>query len=74
MKKYRIYKKYENSSNIILDEIEAENFEEAKKKCQEILKENLKRQLLLEQRNVYISKLIECEILRFKGFFNTNKK
>lgn len=75
MKKYRIYRKYENSSNIIFDEIEAENFEEAKIKCKEILIENLKNQLILEKRNIYTSKLIECELLKFKGFFlNTHKE
>lgn len=74
MNRYKIYKKYENSSNLIFDEIESSTLEEAQKRCEEILKESIKKYQVLQERNVYTSKLIECKLLRFKGFFNINKK
>lgn len=66
--KYQIFKKYENSS-IILDELEAKNFDEAEIECNRILKENQERYKVLETKNIYFTKLIECKVLRFKGFF-----
>jgi hypothetical protein len=72
MNKYKIYKKYENSSVLTFDEIEAETLGKAEKRCNEILKENIKKHSDLQEKNIYTSKLIECKLLRFKGFFNIN--
>lgn len=66
--KYKIFKKYENSS-LRIEEIEASGLHEAEKECDRILQENQKQYELLEKRNVYFTKLIECKVLRFKGFF-----
>jgi hypothetical protein len=66
--KYQIYKKYRNS-NLIFDEIEADSLQEANKKCEKILEDTLKRYKIWETRNIYFEKIIECKILRFKGFF-----
>lgn len=74
MNKYKIYKKYENSSNLVFDEIESNTLEEAQKRCEEILKESIKKYQGLLEKNVYTSKITECKLLRFKGFFNINKK
>lgn len=71
--KYNIFKKYENAS-LIFDEIEAKNINEAESECDRILKENYNLYERLEKRNIYFTKLIECKVLRFKGFFINDKK